>query len=76
MATPDDYRHWTRETLVTALIQAEGDIKELQEENAYLRDEADRYHKEARDDAKVIGGILRVLRDSDLIPGWRERVPL
>lgn len=51
-------------------------VKALTEQNKYLREEMDRYHQEARDSAKVVGGILRVLRENDLIPGWRERVPL
>lgn len=52
-------------------------LKELVAENTYYRDEMERYHQESRDSARVIGRILRVLRENHLLPDPRqERVQL
>lgn len=78
MGTPDAYRHYTREGLVSALIQAEGDIKELLAKVEEFREESERYHQESRDSAKTLGGIIRVLRENGIdlepAPGRPVRV--
>jgi uncharacterized coiled-coil protein SlyX len=42
-------------------------IKALEETNTHLQEEAERYYEESRASAKTLGGILRVLRDNNII---------
>lgn len=73
-----DYQHWDKDDLVRAMMQAEDDIKELKTTLAEVREERDRFYRESRQSAQVLGGILRVLRDNGLgasLFGLAEELP-
>lgn len=70
--TPEGYRQSYGELADKVKDQALV-IKALTEQNTHLREEMDRYHQEARESAKVVGGILRVLRDNGIRWDWRDR---
>ena len=48
----------------------EDQVRDLIDQLVEATEERDRYRIEARDAAQVVGGILRVLRDNDLIHRW------
>jgi hypothetical protein len=57
------YLHWPHEELAKAMVQAENDIKELKRELEGLREERGRYYEESRESSRILGGIIRLLRD-------------
>jgi hypothetical protein len=79
---PAEYRYsdWTHEALARAMVQAEGDILELREQLQGVEEERDRFYRESRDSATILGRILLDLghnacwpkSDPDISPGFRR----
>lgn len=61
-----DYQHWNKDTLVASLMQAEDDLKDAKADLVNLERERDQYYLESRESARILGGIVRLLRDGDV----------
>lgn len=60
------YLHWDHEDLAKAMVQAEDDIEDLKLEMEEVMRDRDRYHRESRESAGILGGILRVLEEKGM----------
>jgi hypothetical protein len=63
------FLHWPHEDLAKAMVQAEDDIRILTEERREAVAERDQCYEESRRSAAQLGGIIRILRDDDLLDG-------